>query len=293
MTRARTRTRLPSVRSVRSGLAGVLAPLALLAACTGSPEPTPATTPSPAPDTTAYLTTGGADGVRADGVPVRSGDAVLAVWPPVDQVVGEPDEDGAVVLTAALPTDPGGETSVAAVLWLVPPAGWAVERLEDGSALLRDADGRAAGAVTAPVLVGDAAGSGVRVQAVESDGGLEWRLTLPVRADGTVEEPPGGTVSATFAGSAVREATWRDLAGEGGRSLAVVPATWARGGGLAAEELVWAQLTAQEPEADAPTVRDQLSCHVIGAPDKASWNLEPWRPDVGLLRMIGALCNPE
>lgn len=292
MTRARTSTRPPSARAVRSGLAAVLAPLALLAACTGSPEPAPAT-PSPVPSATAFLTTGGADGMRADGTPVRSGDALLTVWPPVGQVAGEPDEDGAVVLTAALPAGPAGETSVVPVLWLVPPEGWAVERLDDGSALLRDADGRAAGAVTAPVLGGDAAGSGTRVQAVASDGALEWRLTLPVRTDGTVEDSPGGNVSATFAGSALREATWRDLADEGGRSLAVVPATWARGGSLAAEELLWAQLTAQEPEAEAPTVRDQLSCHVIGAPDKASWNLEPWRPDVGLLAMIGALCNPE
>ena len=52
-------------------------------------------------------------------------------------------------------------------------------------------------------------------------------------------------------------------------------------------------LAAAEPEADAQNVRDQLTCHLIGAPDKATWNLEPWRPDVGLLETIAALCNPS
>nr|WP_277344787.1 DUF2599 domain-containing protein [Cellulomonas sp. IC4_254] len=103
----------------------------------------------------------------------------------------------------------------------------------------------------------------------------------------------GGTVTATFAATAVLDATWRDLADEGGRSLAVEPAAWARRGSLAAEEAVWSALVAAEPEADAQNVRDQLTCHLIGAPDKATWNLEPWRPDVGLLETIAALCNPS
>jgi hypothetical protein len=62
---------------------------------------------------------------------------------------------------------------------------------------------------------------------------------------------------------------------------------------MAAEEAVWSALVAAEPEADAQNVRDQLTCHLIGAPDKATWNLEPWRPDVGLLETIAALCNPS
>jgi hypothetical protein len=39
-------------------------------------------------------------------------------------------------------------------------------------------------------------------------------------------------------------------------------------------------------------MRDQLACHALGAPDKATWNLEPWRPDVGLLLIMAAGCNP-
>ncbi|MEV8030311.1 DUF2599 domain-containing protein [Cellulosimicrobium funkei] len=89
---------------------------------------------------------------------------------------------------------------------------------------------------------------------------------------------------------AVRSTDWGER--EGGRSLAVDPTAWARGAGQAGQELVWAQVVAAEPEADTPTMHDQLVCHAVGAPDKATWNLEPWRPDVGLLATMSARCNP-
>ncbi|MFE9232233.1 DUF2599 domain-containing protein [Cellulosimicrobium funkei] len=89
---------------------------------------------------------------------------------------------------------------------------------------------------------------------------------------------------------AVRSTDWGER--EGGRSLAVDPTAWARGAGQAGQELVWAQVVAAEPEADTPTMHDQLACHAVGAPDKATWNLEPWRPDVGLLATMSARCNP-
>ncbi|MBE9924495.1 DUF2599 domain-containing protein [Cellulosimicrobium cellulans] len=90
---------------------------------------------------------------------------------------------------------------------------------------------------------------------------------------------------------AVRSTDWGER--EGGRSLAVDPTAWARGAGQAGQELVWAQVVAAEPEADTPTMHDQLLCHAVGAPDKATWNLEPWRPDVGLLATMSARCNPN
>lgn len=89
---------------------------------------------------------------------------------------------------------------------------------------------------------------------------------------------------------AVRSTDWGER--EGGRSLAVDPTAWARAAGQAGQELVWAQVVAAEPEADTPTMHDQLVCHAVGAPDKATWNLEPWRPDVGLLATMSARCNP-
>jgi Protein of unknown function (DUF2599) len=46
----------------------------------------------------------------------------------------------------------------------------------------------------------------------------------------------------------------------------------------------------------SPTIRhaltDQLRCHAEFAPTKAQWDLESWRPDVGYLATVEALCNP-
>uniref|UniRef100_UPI0035ADEDAE DUF2599 domain-containing protein n=1 Tax=Cellulomonas fimi TaxID=1708 RepID=UPI0035ADEDAE len=35
------------------------------------------------------------------------------------------------------------------------------------------------------------------------------------------------------------------------------------------------------------------ACSPATAPDKARWNLEPWRPEVDAFAMIAARCNPE
>ncbi|WP_455604078.1 DUF2599 domain-containing protein [Cellulosimicrobium funkei] len=119
-------------------------------------------------------------------------------------------------------------------------------------------------------------------------------------AAGAPDGDPGETATPDAAGAwdvvvplgtrAVRSTDWGER--EGGRSLAVDPTAWARGAGQAGRELVWAQVVAAEPEADTPTMHDQLVCHAVGAPDKATWNLEPWRPDVGLLATMSARCNP-
>ncbi|MBF6089693.1 DUF2599 domain-containing protein [Nocardia cyriacigeorgica] len=62
------------------------------------------------------------------------------------------------------------------------------------------------------------------------------------------------------------------------------------------EERAWQEVLAQSPEAGSPGMRDQFICHWdwarIVAPDKPSWNLEPWRPDVGYLATVEARCNP-
>lgn len=101
---------------------------------------------------------------------------------------------------------------------------------------------------------------------------------------------PARDVVVPLGTQAVRSTDWGER--EGGRSLAVDPTAWARAAGQAGQELVWAQLVAAEPEIDTPTMHDQLVCHAVGAPDKATWNLEPWRPDVGLLATMAERCNP-
>ncbi|WP_216077727.1 DUF2599 domain-containing protein [Isoptericola sediminis] len=106
--------------------------------------------------------------------------------------------------------------------------------------------------------------------------------------DGGTSDP--GDVSTTVGTRGLVDATWGER--EGGRSLAVDPTAWARSAGVAGVELVRAELAAADPEADTATMHDQLRCHALGAPDKDTWNLEPWRPDVGLVAVLAARCNP-
>lgn len=115
----------------------------------------------------------------------------------------------------------------------------------------------------------------------------------PARGSGSGEEPAWtGPLEVTFAvgTQAIESATWGE--NEGGRSLAVDPADWARHAGQAGLDLISAQLVAAEPEAASDTMDHQLVCHAVGAPDKSTWNLEPWRPDVGLILTATAHCNP-
>lgn len=274
----------------------VLLAVAALAGCTGAGAGTETPDGPPSPTSSAVAALTDPDSLRATGTAVVSGDVTLTAWPSVGVVVGPPDEDGAVALTVPLPQIEDATASVLPVATLVPPPGATLEVLGDDSALVRGDDGGVLAALGVPVLGGDAVGAGLDLQvAARDDGTLSWSVVRPVLTDGTVDADPSpaGTVTAVVAASALRSATWADRDDEGGLSLAVVPAAWARTGGLAAEEALWAQLVAQVPEAGTTGVRDQLTCHTIGAPDKESWNLEPWRPDVGLLATLAARCNPE
>lgn len=63
-----------------------------------------------------------------------------------------------------------------------------------------------------------------------------------------------------------------------------------------ADQLAWAEVLAADATADSPGMFDQFRCHWVWArmvaPDKPSWNLEPWRPDVGYPATVSANCNP-
>lgn len=193
-------------------------------------------------------------------VAVTSGPATITAQPLDRTAVATvtPDDDGSVRLSVS-----EGETVLTA------PAGTTFRALEDGSALVEGA----AGAFVAGIST-DA--PGIRL---EQDGPTSVRLT------GTA--PTGVWVASV----AVQGAVWGQA--EGGRSLAVTPSAWARAWSQAASVGLWSQLVAQDPDADSPTMRAQLECHQLGAPEKATWNLEPWRPDVSAVDMIAARCNPE
>ncbi|MBM7818467.1 hypothetical protein JOE63_000944 [Cellulosimicrobium cellulans] len=210
------------------------------------------------------------------GTPVGGLDAPRVVGPHgEDRAEGTAGADGTDDEASAGPTA-AGAPGVRVVLLdahraevtLVPAAGTSSGTSPDTSS---GPDGTSGAPRT---LAGDASGTGTADDAGATGAGpaAAWDVVV------------------TLGTQAVRSADWGER--EGGRSLAVDATAWARAAGRAGQELVWAQVLAAEPEADTPTMHDQLVCHAVGAPDKATWNLEPWRPDVGLLATMAARCNP-
>jgi hypothetical protein len=94
----------------------------------------------------------------------------------------------------------------------------------------------------------------------------------------------------------VEWAKWGDMS-----SLRVYPTPAARALAkqidtkLQADE-AWTEVLALSPDAAMPGLKEQFDCHwqwaEFGEPGKTSWNLEPWRPEVGADEMVAARCNP-
>lgn len=60
-------------------------------------------------------------------------------------------------------------------------------------------------------------------------------------------------------------------------------------------DIAWAEVLALAPDAQTPGMRMQFDCHWYGRvfiPNKPSWNLEPWRPQVDEALMTVSQCNP-
>lgn len=94
----------------------------------------------------------------------------------------------------------------------------------------------------------------------------------------------------------VKWAKWGDLS-----SLRVYPTaagrdTSGRPGTAAQADEAWGEILALSPDAAIAGMKEQFVCHwqfaEIAQPGKVSWNLEPWRPEVGPDEMIAAGCNP-
>lgn len=266
----------------RSRALPALAALLLLGSCTPPPPAQP-----PAPSAAELPTaSAGTPSVpardEAARVEVASGDVTLEVSAPGATPddprvrVATDDRAGTATVTLDLTTDgpgAGGTAGAPATIALTSPGTF--EPHVDGSVTVR-ADGAAVGGLAAP--------EGARLVAAD-----DTHLEVRSATDGTSGRTDDD-VTTTLGTSAVERTDWGDR--EGGRSLAVVPTDWAREAGQAGTDLVWAELVAADPEVDTATMHDQLECHAIGAPDKDSWNLEPWRPDVGLVATMAARCNP-
>ncbi|MBO3101957.1 DUF2599 domain-containing protein [Cellulomonas fengjieae] len=239
---------------MRAGAVVATLVVLVLAGCTpGVDEPTPAPAATASPSASPSVEVTDPAALRATGLPVTSGPVTLTVAAADVSVTAQ--DDGSLLVDA-----PGA--------LVVAPEGMTLEALSDGSAVVRDTSGAFVAGLTSQPW-------GSRLVQVDPE---VVRLT----AD--------GEASIWFTSTAVQSAVWGEA--EGGRSLAVTPSAWARAGSLAAQDGLWTQVVALAPDADVPGMRDQLECHELGAPDKDTWNLEPWRPEVGALEMISARCNP-
>lgn len=242
----------------------------------GLPTPTPATPgDAGAPPTAAPAS---AEEVRRSGRALVVDGVTVHALAPSGSLREAAADDGA--LTLLLPTAPGQAADTPALL-LAGPEGTRAATFADGTAVVRD--GR------------DAVVVGLVARDARLEAGEDGLVAVVPRAEATGSTDSAARGRVVVGTGAVASAGWEDRGDEGGLSLVVVPRPWVRAAGAAGVEAVWSALGARADlgaDAVAPGMRDQLECHALGAPDKESWNLEPWRPDVGLLATLAARCNP-
>lgn len=214
---------------------------------------------------------------------------VLRITAPTAAAVAAGEDDPGL-RTVTLSLAPGSSARLA----LVSPGELDVDT--DGSITVLDDGGTPVAAIGPPATPSDAEDA-PRIDVTDTDAThalleVDDRARLPQGTASTAEPAEPGPVEVTFAvgTQAIESAIWGE--NEGGRSLALDPTDWARHSGQAGIDLIRAQLEAAEPDAASTTMGDQLVCHAVGAPDKSTWNLEPWRPDVGLILTAAAHCNP-
>lgn len=108
--------------------------------------------------------------------------------------------------------------------------------------------------------------------------------------DNTESSSAPGSVCESGA-SLIEDARWIDVDGQ--PSLEVTPTELMRQCGLAGlEEAAWAEVLTLAADADAPGMDAQLTCHIVFAPGKDVWHLEPWRPEVDAGELLRTRCNP-
>lgn len=264
---------------------------AALAACgtgPGSPAAPPPTTPATTPPSTPTVTPTTTPPPSPTAAPVSAevtdalGRTTAATLTGTRATPQAALADGVVVVTATL--DDGGTLAVR-----VEGARW--QSFPDGSATLTD-DGDAPRIGGTEPSARDGAGTRRVTTRTEDDGRTLVVAVEPRATSATATaSPQSATLTLTIAPRAVVSATWADDV-EGGRSLQVDPTPFGRSGSTAALEAVRAELAAAGREARTTVMDHQLRCHALGAPDKDTWNLEPWRPEVDYLAYLLARCNP-
>lgn len=290
---------MPIRRAAQSPLAAcaALATLLALSGCgladradgaqVADAEPTPTAAGSEQPSGKPQTSAGGPSEQRTSTVTLD--DVVLQIVTRKAAVV-RTDEDGPDTRTVTLTLAPGSSARLA----LVSPGALDVDT--DGSITVLDDGGDPVAAIGPPAPPSDTGDDAPRIDVTDVDATHALVEVDPVQqtqgaesAAPTVRAEPL-PVTFVVGTQTIESATWGE--NEGGRSLAVDPTDWARHAGQAGLDLIRTQLVAAEPDADSSTMGDQLVCHAVGAPDKSTWNLEPWRPDVGLILTATAQCNP-
>ncbi|WP_336082308.1 DUF2599 domain-containing protein [Nocardia sp. SSK8] len=124
--------------------------------------------------------------------------------------------------------------------------------------------------------------------------------TTPVAPSTTARTPatiaPPTTTVDPYAGQPlIDHLTWTENID--GPRLEVYPTVAGRKTAVAdGDQLAWQEVLALDATAESPGMFDQFRCHWVWArmvaPDKPSWNIEPWRPDVGYPATVAANCNP-
>lgn len=119
--------------------------------------------------------------------------------------------------------------------------------------------------------------------------------TTQTPAESTGSLPPEETSDPYPGVRLIDHVEW--ITNSAGRQLRVYPTGAGRRDFFPGARLrAWQEVVADAPNADTPGMQDQFYCHWDWArvvePNKPSWNLEPWRPNVGYPATVRALCNP-
>lgn len=120
-------------------------------------------------------------------------------------------------------------------------------------------------------------------------------VTTASPAHRTRTAPPTPTVDPYAGLPLIDHVEWTEYAD--GPRLMVHPTRAGRDTTFPGADLrAWQEIRTADPAADTPGMRDQFRCHWewarLIAPDKPTWNLEPWRPSVGYDATVDAACNP-
>lgn len=294
-----------------------------LSACSTRPSPAvhpsaPSTSASqsapPSPTPGAPAPAGPALAIDVEVTGTAEAPALTAAATPADGATAASDGDSGLVLTATLPapdqgTSGSGDAGAPLVRLSVTAApGSTVTLAPDDTGAVVSAAGDLVVGFAAPEVL-DSAGAaldatweaadgastdaGAPTDASDAPDGVVVDLVLDT---GSTAGPAAGpltgplTVTVHLGASVVAGTEWGTR--EGGESLAVTPSAWGRVSGQTGYALGWADVVRREPTAQTSAMEKQFRCHQLGAPDKATWNLEPWRPDVSYLAYVAARCNP-